>query len=215
MSRGLSEQDTNLVATMESIEAVLYDEDTPFRIALLGDWSGRANRRLLASSEEIGPTRPLLVDRDNLDQVMSRLGARLELQFEVLHQNAITIDFKELGDFHPDSLFRQLQVFESLQRTRAQLRNQTTFPEAAAVVRSWSEIPEEPSPATALPSVNPQPPANLPDTSEGGLLDQILSGTSSTSESTGKTAIAQPLSPEIAALAREAVKPYATADNEA
>ena len=39
---------------------------TPFSIAILGDFGGRANRGLF-ESQTVGERRPYLVDRDNLD----------------------------------------------------------------------------------------------------------------------------------------------------
>ena len=41
----LEELDAQLVATMAQPAAQL-DEDVPFRVALVGDWSGRGNRGL-------------------------------------------------------------------------------------------------------------------------------------------------------------------------
>ena len=49
-------------------------DETPFRVALIGDWSGRVNRSLFASSGELAASRPLAIDRDNLDRVLSKLG---------------------------------------------------------------------------------------------------------------------------------------------
>ena len=49
-------------------------EDQPFRIALIGDFSGRASRGEVASVKEIAGRRPVPVDRDNIDDVLARLG---------------------------------------------------------------------------------------------------------------------------------------------
>jgi predicted component of type VI protein secretion system len=46
--------------------------DTPFCIALVGDFSGRAHERGAARA-------PLLVDRDNFDDVLARLAPTVEL----------------------------------------------------------------------------------------------------------------------------------------
>lgn len=222
MGNGLSEYDAELVATMTSLESAVYDTDVAFRIALLGDWSGRTNQGLLASSLEIEDLRPILVDRDNLDQVMARVGPKLQLQLDD-SGNALTLNFKELADFHPDRLFAQLEIFESLQKTRAQLSNQKTFAEAAAIVRGWSDSSETDNSQERIAPIavteEPPPPGNNSGISQGGLLDQILAGVSSDSEAPADSSpskpATQPISPEISALAREAVKPYVSPDNEA
>jgi type VI secretion system protein ImpC len=73
-----------------------------FRILVLGDFGAAA-----------APARPVLVDRDNLEQVMKRLDVRLELP------GAGTLRFNELDDFHPDRLYQSLDLFKGLREMRA------------------------------------------------------------------------------------------------
>src|SRR5271166_6468185 len=73
-----------------------------FRILVLGDFGAAA-----------APVRPVLVDRDNLEQVMKRLDVRLELP------GAGTLRFNELDDFHPDRLYQSLDMFKGLREMRA------------------------------------------------------------------------------------------------
>ena len=49
--------------------------ESPFRIAVLADFSGRRNRGETGSSEEIGARRLYRVSRDSLDEVMAKLDA--------------------------------------------------------------------------------------------------------------------------------------------
>lgn len=51
------------------------DAETPFRVAILGDFSGRANRGLLETGDALASRRPIMVDRDNFDSVLAKLGA--------------------------------------------------------------------------------------------------------------------------------------------
>ena len=51
------------------------ESDAPFRILVLGDFSGRGNRGEPAA----GRLRPYLIDRDNFDQVLGRVRPELEL----------------------------------------------------------------------------------------------------------------------------------------
>ena len=53
--------------------------ETPFRIAILGDFSGRTNRGLSERGDALASRRPQMVDRDNFDSVLARIAPRLEL----------------------------------------------------------------------------------------------------------------------------------------
>ena len=46
----------------------------PFRIAVLGDFSARANRGELETGADLAGRKPLRVDIDNLDDMIERLG---------------------------------------------------------------------------------------------------------------------------------------------
>jgi type VI secretion system protein ImpC len=72
------------------------------RIAILGDFGGRAN----GGAAGIRP--PIEVDRDNFDAVMAQL--RVEAQIPV----AGAIHFRDLDDFHPDYLYSTLDMFSGL-----------------------------------------------------------------------------------------------------
>src|SRR5215213_2785417 len=123
-------------------------DETPFRVALIGDWSGRVNRSLFASSTELAASRPLAIDRDNLDRVTSKLGVKLHIPVASDGSLSLTIEFNELDDFHPDRLFQRLEIFENLRASR-------------------SHVPE--------PIVDePRGPKNEASASSGSLLDQIL-----------------------------------------
>ena len=83
-------------------------DDAPRRLLVMGDFSGRpaAERRPLADR----PT--IKVDIDSLDAAIARLKPHV-----VLEQGAI--DFEQLDDFHPDSLYAHLDVFHALREARA------------------------------------------------------------------------------------------------
>src|SRR2546425_1795568 len=171
----LADVEGELVATLEQLDA-RPSEETPFRVLLIGDWSGRANRGLSASSEELKAWRPLLVDRDNLDQIMARLGVKLHLPLTSDGSQSLTIAFNQLDDFHPDRLFNRLEIFDSLRRTRAKLSNPKTFAESAAEVREWSEpLSIEPA-SSATPEAPPEEPKIAASPLDENLLDQILAG---------------------------------------
>jgi|HubBroStandDraft_1064217.scaffolds.fasta_scaffold11262_1 type VI secretion system protein ImpC len=102
--------------------------ETPFCIAILGDFSGRANRRV-SDAKTIAKRRAWLVDRDNFDEVLSRSGAEIHLPIE--DSGSLHLRFSELEDFHPDRIFERLEIFGKLRELRGSLQNPSTFQKAA------------------------------------------------------------------------------------
>ncbi|HJQ82306.1 MAG TPA: type VI secretion system contractile sheath large subunit [Lacipirellulaceae bacterium] len=110
------------------------------RIAVLGDFSGRAN----AQSLEIGPAlatrKPQPVDIDNFQTVLRRLSPRLRLPIAP-DGGSVELKIDSLDDFHPDQLISQLDLFNELSGLRRRLKNSATFSAAATEVRSWAALP--------------------------------------------------------------------------
>jgi type VI secretion system ImpB/VipA family protein len=163
----------NLVASMEESKS-LPESDMPFRIALLGDWSGQATRKLSTNESQLTELRPVLIDRDNFDDVMRKLGVEVRLDFDGAGSSPITLQFNELDDFLPDRIFERLELFDALKQTRQRLNNPATFADAADEVRGWAKIKPDDNPreSTQQESVS----ASAPSPTLGGsdLLDQIL-----------------------------------------
>src|ERR1041384_2093094 len=170
-------------------------DESPFRVALIGDWSGRVNRSLFSSSTELADRRPLVIDRGNLNRIMSKLGVKLHLPVASDGSLSLTIGFNQLDDFHPDRLFQRLEIFENLRHSRSDAgtlaNEQAGFTRPEPIVDTLQSTKEEAR------------------SSSGSLLDQILEG------KPGETSASPGLSPEIGALVREAVKPFVLPDNEA
>jgi type VI secretion system ImpB/VipA family protein len=87
--------------------------EAPFRIAVLADFSGRQNRGLTGSSEEIAARRLLRVGRDSLDDVMAKLGVELELPVGD-DAETVTLSFAALDDFHPDQIHDRVSQIADL-----------------------------------------------------------------------------------------------------
>jgi type VI secretion system protein ImpC len=102
--------------------------ETPFCIAIVGDFSGRANRGI-CDAKTIGKRRALLVDRDNFDEVLARVGAVIELPMG--DGSSLKLKFSELEDFHPDRIFQRIEVFGKLRSLRGRLADPATFQKAA------------------------------------------------------------------------------------
>lgn len=137
--------------------------ETPFRVLILGDFTGRASRDANEPGQFAG-RKPILIDRDNFDEVLDRLGVEIRI---ALAPDAppLVLRFRELDDFHPDRLVKQVELFDYLRDTRERLNRTSTFEQAAEEVRRWAQLPTQPAdrPAPAAP------PASGED-----LLDQLL-----------------------------------------
>lgn len=145
--------------------------ETPFCIAILGDFSGRANRGI-CDAKTISKRRAVLVDRDNFDEVLSRSGA--EIQLPVGDSGPLHLRFSELEDFHPDRVFQRLDIFGKLRELRGRLQDPSTFQKAAEELglRSRDSAPEPKKPDTS-PVVAPSA-ARL---ASGSLLDEMIEQT--------------------------------------
>lgn len=141
-------------------------EDAPFRVLLLGDFSGRDGR-----AKPAGIGRPRRVDRDSFDDVLRKCGTELQIP---LGGGSISLWFNEIDDFEPGRLYRRVPLFEKLRQLRERLLDPATFREAAGDLS-----------APAEPAAGPLPPA--PDTARmasRSLLDEAVTST----ESRGGTA---------------------------
>ena len=160
----------NLTAGGESSGARSSSE-TPFCIAILGDFSGRANRGI-SEENAIAKRRVVLVDRDNFGQVLSRTGAEIQL---ATGDESLRLRFSELEDFHPDRIFQQLEAFGKLRDLRGRLQDPSTFQRAADELglRSSGSVSELRS-ANTSPAAAPNP-TRLAES----LLDEMIEQTES------------------------------------
>jgi len=108
-----------------------------FRIAVLGDFSARANAGRLETGKALADRKPLRVDVDNLEKVFGQLNPTLRLPIGAAG-NAVHVSIASLDDFHPDQLYNNLAVFSELSGLRSRLKNTSTFAAAAKEVQSWS-----------------------------------------------------------------------------
>ena len=140
------------------------DAETPFHMAVLGDFTGRGNRGIVETAGALRSRRVYSVDRDNFSEVLSQL--KLELHLSVLGENVppLSVRFSDLDDFHPDRLFDHLEVFDALKELRRGLKDPATF---AAVASQIDKSINAPEPSVSTKSIEPS----------GDLLEQILDTT--------------------------------------
>jgi len=158
----------NLRASEDSAVARPTSE-TPFCIAILGDFSGRVNRGLF-EPKTIGERRPYLVDRDNFDDVVSKLHPELHLRTD--GENPLVFRFSDLDDFHPDRLFEN-KAFQKLKGLRERVQDSSRFAEIAEELglRGTSAARDNDAPRISPPS-----PVGL---ASGSLLDEMIEQTES------------------------------------
>jgi type VI secretion system protein ImpC len=160
------ELDIEIVAQMEEAQGA-PDPETPFRIAVLGDFSGRANRQII--DNELADRKPVLVDRDNIDEVLKKL--RVEIALPVMGKDSppVRAAFSGMDDFHPDRLFERLDIFGALRYTRQAIKDPASF---ASLVKEFQSPAKPPAPADTKKAVE-----EISSQTTGDLLDQVLEET--------------------------------------
>ena len=147
------------IGTQEAPAKEESSSSAPFRLAVLGDFTGRASRGVCESGAALGKRKAVVVDRDNLEEVLTRLNVELRLP------DGTTLRFRELDDFLPDRLVPQVDLFERARDLRRRLSNPATFNQAADEVRSW---------AGSKPAAPAAPPPAAPPVSGASLLASML-----------------------------------------
>lgn len=110
----------------------------PLRIAVLGDFGGGALAGRLETGAALGRRKPLPVEFDTLEDALARL--KLEPQLPLGAEGAtVAVPLGELESFHPDELYRELEVFGALASLRKRLNTPASFAKAAAEVQAWGE----------------------------------------------------------------------------
>jgi type VI secretion system protein ImpC len=120
--------------------AVKRAANTAMRILMLGDFGGRSNRNGTDNYKSAADWSIKQVDIDNFAAVMSHIAPKLQLQMGNDTSPAVSIIFRQMEDFHPDTLFQKLEIFQSLSQIKDRLRNPATFAEAAEESRNSIQI---------------------------------------------------------------------------
>ena len=118
------------------------------RLAVMGDFSGRANAGLLETGAALARRKPVPVDVDNLDDVLARMALRLSLAMEA-GEAALPIPIASMDDFHPDQLVENVDLFETLLTLRRNLASKAGFARASKEVLSWSGETALPPPSAS------------------------------------------------------------------
>ena len=115
-----------------------------FRIAVLGDFSARANAGLLETGDALAGRKPYTADVDTLEKLLAKLSPSVSVPLDG-EQAVLSAPIGSMDDFHPDQLAENLPIFAELLDLRRSLQSKSNFDRAARQVLSWSgEAPPPP-----------------------------------------------------------------------
>jgi len=176
----------------------ITDVDTPFCMAVLGDFSGRFDQPM-ADDKPLVQRKLISVDRDNFDEVLASFQLNFDICLSENPETPIHIEVNELDDFHPDALYQKLEIFSRLRDIRRRLQNKQSFDAAASEIMGWL-VPQAAPQADTEQATQSTAPA--PDVSGTELLDNILGSAqpSATDQSAGQSVIEQ--------LVKQVIAPY-------
>lgn len=123
---------------MEGANRAPGGPDTPFRIAVLADFSGRQGREAPTSADIVAARKPIKVNHASLDEAIESLGPRLA--YSVAGGDvAVSLEFTEFDDFQPDPVIRQVDRVTDLDDdgATALLREILHHPQYQALESVW------------------------------------------------------------------------------
>lgn len=131
-----------------------------FRIAILGDFSGRAARGEMATGNALAGRAPVLLDPDTVEEVIEGFATRLTLPIGK-DGTAVEVPLNGLDDLHPDELFDNISLFADLAGLRTRLAAGATAENAARELRAWGEAHGTPVAPPRRTSAGSSVPAGL------------------------------------------------------
>ena len=128
-----------------------------FRMALFGDFSGRAARGVMQTGADLAMRQAILLDPDTVEEIIAGFGDTLVLP--VGETGGVAVKLGELDDLHPDELFESVEIFSELVSLRKQLQNGGTVEHASRTLKAWAEqygtpvrLPKRQSAGNAVPA---------------------------------------------------------------
>ena len=149
------------------------ESDPPFRVAILGDFSGRKSRGV-CDAGSIANRRQVQIDRDNFEEVFAKLAPEIQLHLGGAAA-ALSLRFSDFEEFHPDRLFERDALFQRLRSIRMRLEDPASF---AAVAQELGLVSAEPPPSkTNVSELRPSVVPSARSIASGSLLDQTIEQT--------------------------------------
>ncbi|MFL0803308.1 MAG: type VI secretion system contractile sheath large subunit [Agarilytica sp.] len=203
ISTGNIRLDTNTSKTTDSAKKPpKFDDNRPMHIAIIGDFSGRASRGE-CDATSLTQRKAIEVDRDNFEEVFSRLRVSLSLP-----TNDTLIVFSEYDDLHPDFLLDKVELFEKFRTLKRRLKKPELFEQAVSEIQEWA------STKPALQS-NDERANNEEESPEGipmpdSMLDAVLAQSLQHTDATANAALNTPFG-SVDQLIKDIVAPYVEA----
>ena len=123
-----------------SIGAARPDRETllrgRFRMAILGDFSGRAARGEMETGDDLARRRATRLDVDSVEDVIAGFATTLVLPIGKKRQG-IEVRLRGLDDLHPDELYDNVEMFQGLVALRRRLGTGATQASAASELKDW------------------------------------------------------------------------------
>ncbi|MEO9575333.1 MAG: type VI secretion system contractile sheath large subunit [Tateyamaria sp.] len=132
---------------------------TKFRMAVFGDFTGRAARGLMETGDALASRKAIPLDVDTIDEIIEGFGTTLVLPIGA-DGAGVEVKLGEMDDLHPDELYDNVELFEAISGVRRQLGVGSMADRAVDQLKSWSETYSTP---IKLPktSAGASMPANL------------------------------------------------------
>ncbi len=108
------------------------------RIAIMGDFSGRANKGELEIGADLARRKPIKFDVDTFEDVIERFATTLMLPIGK-DGSIIEVELEELDALHPDELYENVELFADLSALRTQISRGRNLDSVIADMQEWGE----------------------------------------------------------------------------
>jgi type VI secretion system protein ImpC len=143
------------------------DPGAPFRILILGDFSGRPHGGAVETGDALAVRRVRQVDRDNVDETLAALKVQLSLPGLGPGKAAEVLTFASLEDFHPDQIYTRLGIFKVFQAAREKAQDPHELAKVLGSQPARQKVPPRPD----------APSPKVPIQSSTSFLDEVMEAT--------------------------------------
>jgi type VI secretion system protein ImpB len=116
-------------------------KELPFVVGVMGDYSGNAST---AKFQPLADRKFTNIDRDNFNDVMAKVSPGLNLRVENTLKGdkselAVNLNFKNMNDFEPGQIVKQVPALSKMLETRNKLRDLLTQADKSANLEALLE----------------------------------------------------------------------------
>ncbi len=111
---------------------------TKFRMAVFGDFTGRASRGAMDTGDALAARKPIPLDVDTIDEIIEGFGTTLVLPIGE-GGTGVEVKLGEMDDLHPDELYDNVELFDAISGVRQQLGVGSMADKAVEKLKTWSE----------------------------------------------------------------------------